>query len=123
MDYSKLAATSIAQIADKGRAVSFVYKTQGTYAPATDTFSVAASTTTQTVYMVITDVLKKDVNETLIKAGDKIGLLANDSLTRAPKTGDRVTDGTETFDVISIEEIKPGDTVILYRLQLRRGGP
>lgn len=122
MDYSKLAATSIAQIADKGRAVSFVYKTQGTYAPSTDTFS-GLTTSTATVYMVITDVSKRDVNETLIKAGDKVGLLANDNLTRAPKTGDSVTDGSETFAVIAVEEIKPGDTVILYKMILRRGGP
>lgn len=121
MDYSRLAATSSAQIADKGRSVSLVFETQGTYAPATDTFT-GQTSSSQTVKMVITNYRKNEMDETMIKIGDRQGLLAPDNLLRAPKTGDTVTDGAETFAIVSIEEIKPGDTTLLYKLQLRRGG-
>lgn len=119
-DYSRLAASSIAQIADKGRTVSLVYKTQGTYNPATGTFS-GQTSTTQSVKMLITNFNKTEIDETLIKSGDRLGLLAPQTdLTRAPKTADKVTDNSETFTIVGIEEIKPGDTVLLYKLQLRK---
>lgn len=122
MDYSGLSAVAIAQIADKGRDVTFVYKTQGTYNPATDSFS-GQTSTTQTVSMVITNYRKTEIDETMIKSGDRLGLLApQTNLTRAPETGDSVTDGSETFSIVAIDEIKPGDTTLLYKLQLRRGG-
>ena len=119
-DYSGLAETAINQIADKGRAVTLVYKTQGTYVPASDTIT-GQSSTTQTVKMLITNYNKREVNETLIKSGDLLGILANDSLTRAPKTSDQVTDGGETYSVVNVEYIKPGPTVLIYKLQLRKG--
>lgn len=120
MDYSGLAAVSIAQIADKGRAVSLVYKTQGTYSPATDAFT-GQSSTTQTVKMVVLNFKRSEIDETLIKTGDKRALLAPQTdLTRAPKTGDQVTDGSETFTIKNVEEVKTGDTVLLYKLHLSR---
>lgn len=123
MDYSGLTATSIAQIADKGRAVSLVFKTQGTYTASTDSFS-GKTTATQSVSMVITDYNKNEIDGTMIKTGDRLGLLAPQTdLTRAPKTGDSVTDGGETLSIVNVLEIKPGDTTLLYKLQLRKGGP
>lgn len=118
MDYAGLAAVTIAQIADKGRAVSLVYKTQGTYSPTTDALTGQASTT-QSVKMLITDFKRNEIDGTLIKNGDKKALLAPDNLTRAPKTGDQVIDD-ETFTIESVNELKPGDTVLLYKLQLRK---
>lgn len=119
MDYSGLRNTAVAQVADKGRNVTFVYKSQGTYAPSTDTFT-GRTETTQSVKMLIVNFKRKDDKEDLVKRGDRMGLLANDSLTRAPKTNDQVLDGTETYTVTEVEEIKPGDTVLLYKLILRR---
>lgn len=118
-DYSSLNNVAIAQIADKGRAVTLTYKTQGAYSAGSDSFT-GQTSTNQTVRMLITDFKHTEIDETLIKTGDRLGLLANDSLTRAPKTGDQVTDGGETFTVKNIKEIKPGDTVLLYKLQLRK---
>jgi hypothetical protein len=118
MNYDGLTAATISLIADAGRAVSLVYTTQGTYNPSDDEIYSQAETS-ETVYMVITNFKKSDVDGTLIKAGDRLALLANDNLSRAPKTGDKVED-SETYTIVGIEEIKPGDTVLLYKLQLRR---
>lgn len=118
-DYSGLAATSVSQIADKGRDVTLTYKSTNIYDPQTDT-NAEDSSTTQTVRMLITNYNKREIDGTLIKNSDRQGLLANDSLTRAPAQGDTVTDGTEVLTVKNIEEIKPGDTVLLYKLQLRK---
>ena len=49
----------------------------------------------------------------MIKTGDRLGLLAPDNLTRAPKTGGAVTGGGETLSIVGITEIKPGDTTLL----------
>lgn len=119
--YSRFAALAIRQIADKGRGVTYIYKTPGAYAPSTDNVT-GSSQATQTVKMLFTDYKKTDIDGTMIKAGDKMALLANDSLTATPKTGDQVTDDDQKFSVIRVEVVKPGDTVILYKLQLRRGG-
>ena len=119
MDYSSLNATAIAQIADKGRAVTLVYKTPGSYDPQTDAIT-GNGTTSQTVKMVILNFKRKDVDGTLIKTGDRMALLANDALTRPPKTNDNVTDGGETYNIEDVEAVAPGDTVLLYKLQLRK---
>jgi len=119
MDYSSIAATALNQIADKGRTVVLVFKTQGAYDPTTDAAPVNSSSS-QSVKMLLTNYNKRDVDGTLIKSGDKLGLLAPSGLTRAPKTDDKVTDGGESFTVKNVETIQPGDTVLLYKLQLRK---
>lgn len=119
MDYSGLKNTAIAQIADKGRDVTFIYTTQGAYSAASDGFT-GKTSSTQTVKMLITNFKRKDRDAELVKSGFRLGLLANDALTRAPKTNDQVSDGGETYTVHQVEEIKPGDTVLLYKLILGR---
>lgn len=120
-NYAKMAAVAIAQIADKGRAATLTYKTQGTYSPASDSFA-GQSETTQTVKMVITDINKREVDETLIKTGDRIGLLAPDNLSAVPKVADEVIDDNGVYTIKRIEQIKPGNTILLYKLLLRFSG-
>jgi hypothetical protein len=118
MDYSALAATSVRQIRDKGRTVSFIYETQGDYSAEDDEIT-GNSSDPQNVKMLITNYNQKDIDGTIIQHGDKLGLLAPDNLERVPATGDRVVDG-ETYTVKNVLEIKPGDTALLYKLQLRK---
>lgn len=110
---------AIAEVSDKGRSVTLTYTTQGTYDPGDDTFT-GQTTTTQTVKAVILNFRRAEIDGTLIKNGDRRALVAPDNLTRAPKTGDTITDGSEVFSIQNVEEVKPGDTVLLYKLQLRK---
>lgn len=57
----------------------------------------------------------------LIKIGDRKAKIAADGLGFTPKKKDRVTIGTEIFEVFLIDEIKLEDTTILYEITLRGG--
>lgn len=119
-DYSGLAATAVAQIADKGRAVSLVYVAPAVLNKDTDALTPAVETTVA-VKVLFKNYSRKEVDGTLIKTGDKLALLANETaLTRAPKNGDKFTDGSETYTIKDVREIQPGDTVLLYEMQVRR---
>lgn len=117
-DYSSLASVSVAQIADKGRNVTYRIATQGTYDPQTDAIT-SQSTSTKTVKAVIINARQNEIDGTLIKKGDKFALIADDSLTFTPKTNDVIFDGDE-YTVKNIKTVKPGNTVLLYKLQLRK---
>jgi len=118
-DYSGLVAASIALIDKFGRNVTFTYITPGTYTASTNAIT-GDSETTQTVKMAITDFRRDEIDGKKVKRGDKEALLAPDSLTREPRTGDKVTDDGKDYRVMDIDDVKPGDTVLLYKLQLRR---
>lgn len=120
-DYTSFVNLAITQIADKGRNISYESTTQGVFSPQTDTITGQTSVTT-TEKMLVTDINKRDFDKTLIKAGDRLGLLANDELTFTPKTDDIVLDGLGRYVVKNVKIIQPGDSVVLYKLQLRYQG-
>lgn len=118
-DYSNIAETAVAQINDKGRDVSLVRHTDGTLNIDTDTIS-GDSDTTVTVRALITNFNKRDVAAGLVEVGDLQVIIAASGVTR-PTTNDKITDGGLTYTIVTVSEIKPGDTAILYKLQVRRG--
>lgn len=119
MDYSNIAGTALNQIADKGRLVTLVYKTQGEYDPDTDDAPENESNS-QSIKMVATNFNKKDIDGSLIKDGDKLALIAPYGLTRAPAVDDQIQDGGETYTIKNVVTIQPGDTVLLYKAQIRK---
>lgn len=116
-DYSNIAKTALAQIADKGRAVQILYQTEGTYDPANDSVA-GASESSVTVRALVTNFNKRDISAGLVEANDLQVMIAAQGATK-PKTGDKVVDGEE-FRVVTVTEIKPGDTALLYKLQVRK---
>ena len=117
-DYSALSEIAINEVKDKGRDVTLQYVTAGTYDPATDDIS-GDSDTNATVRMLQLNYKKSEIDGTLIKSDDVMGLLANDSLTREPENGDKIIDNSVTFTIKNVKKVQPGDTILLYRLQLR----
>lgn len=118
-NYTALANVAIDQIADKGRSVTLKHVNSGVYDPQNDTNGSDASTT-QTVKMLFTKFKSSEVDDTLIKRSDVLGLLATDSLTASPKTNDKIVDDNIIYTIIDVDTIKPGDGIILYKLQLRK---
>lgn len=118
-DYSNIAETAVAQINDKGRDVSLVYHTSGTLNIDTDALS-GDSDTTVTVNALITNFNKRDVAAGLVEVGDLQVIIAAEGVTK-PTTNDKIVDGGVTYAIVSVTEIKPGETAILYKLQVRRG--
>jgi hypothetical protein len=120
MDYSKTAATALAQINDKGRTITV--RTPGVdqvYNPATDTFT-AGTSVDVTAKGLFTQFAKKDIDGELIKVTDKRVLIAASSLSAAPENNCKIVDGGTEYQVINTEIIQPGDTAILYMVQVRR---
>lgn len=121
MDYSGLLSTATTQIADKGRSITLIHKNQGSYNSATDSIS-GQSSSSETVSAVFTEYDQKDIDGTLIKAGDKRAMISASGIASAPDTADQVTDGSLKYSIISVSTIQPGGTPLIYYLQLRRGG-
>jgi hypothetical protein len=61
-----------------------------------------------------------DVDGTLIRRGDERAYIAHSSLNVDLKDADILEDGDTTWKIEKINIIKPGDTSILYEMQLRR---
>lgn len=117
-DYSNIAATALAQIADKGRPVNVLYKTAGTYDPTADSVS-GDSIEPVEVMALVTNCNKRDMVGALVEVGDLLVTIAASSIVK-PKTNDIIEDGEE-FRIVNVTEIKPGLVPIIYKLQVRKG--
>ena len=120
MDYSNLAATTLAQIADKGRTVTV--RSPGVtqaYNPANDTYT-AGTDVDVTAKALFTKFSSKDIAGDVIRATDSRVLIAASALSAAPDTDDKIIDNSTHYNVINVETVKPGDTAILYILQVRK---
>lgn len=117
--YTRLAAVALAQIQDKGRTVTLSTPGTDVYSPSAGTFT-PGTPTTQTPKALFTNFTLHEIDGDLIRSDDKKCLIAATSLTAAPTDKDTITDGGLEYSVLPIEEIKPGDTAILYKLRLRR---
>ncbi len=116
--YDTLAETAVRLITEKGRAVSLLYKENGSYSPSSDVMAGSSIETVETV-AAITEYQDKLVDGTLILAGDKQALLFAKDLVK-PRMSDILTDGGVEWNIVRVGEIGPGDTPIIYKLQLRR---
>jgi len=117
--YTKLAAVALSQIQDKGRTVTLTTPGVDVYNPAAGTFT-PGTATTQTPKALFTNFTLKEIDGDLIRSDDKKCLIAATALTAPPTNKDTITDGSDVYQVLPIEQIKPGDTAIVYILRLRR---
>lgn len=118
--YENLARTALQQIAGKGRSVTI--KSPGSaqaYDPDTDTFT-AGTDGTASVKAIFTDFAKKDIDGEQILRTDKRVLIAASALATEPSTTDKLVDGSDEYRIIKVDVVKPGDTSILYAVQVRR---
>lgn len=118
--YATMAATALSQINDKGRNVTVRSKgvTEG-YDVATDTYT-AGTDSDVTAKALFTEYKTKDIDGEVIQRGDKKLLIAASSLSSAPTTETQIVDGSDVYSVIGVETVEPGDTAILYKVQVRR---
>lgn len=99
-----------------GTDVTITYVTAGTFNPTTQTAT--PSTTTDSVPAVISSFDLLEVSG-LVEAGDvKVDIPAQ-GITE-PKVDDRVTIGSDVFQVISVRTSYSGEQAALYELQVRR---
>jgi len=120
-DYQDDADTAAELLEEFGQSVTLTSKTSGAYSTATG--ATAVTTDTQTVNAVALDYGSRDIDGTLIRAGDKRLLMApqttaGDDLT-APVVDDTVTVGGTVYTVKGIKTLSPAGTVILFDCNIR----
>lgn len=120
-DYQDDAETAAELLEEFGQSVTLTSKTSGAYSVSTGT--AAVTTSTQTVSVVALDYGSKDIDGTLIKAGDKRLLMApqttaGDNLT-APAVDDTVTVGSTVYTIKGIKTLSPAGTVVLFDCNIR----
>lgn len=118
MDYSSLANVTKDQIKDKGRLVSLVLKTNGSYDPQNDSISGVSYANLQ-VHAVFSRYDDKSIDGTLVLRSDSKVLISVKELSEKPKIGDIVLDSGKEYKIINVTEIKPGTMTLAYNLQIR----
>ena len=89
------------------------YVTEGTYNPSTGTIT-GNSVSSATVKAVFTNYNDNQIDGSIVKRGDRLALCAGDI---TPPTTNDVIGG---FKIVAVEEVKPADTILLYKLQVRK---
>lgn len=117
--YANAASVAKKQTESKGRNVTLRRNTEGTYDPAADTIS-GASTADETIKAVITEYEQGEIEETIIVRGDKKVLIAATSLSSPPDHNDIIVDGSQQYRIVHIQAVQPGDTLLLYKLHVRK---
>ena len=92
------------------------YRWRNTESGAIQYTAPTATTTTITGQGVITSFEDEQIDETLIKRGDKLLITYN---LGPPLINDLFTVGTISYKYINHETVSPGTTPVLYKIQLR----
>lgn len=119
--YAKMRATADRILRGKGQAITLTRQTSGTYSPSSGTATV--TTTTQSGYGAVFEYIDRNIDGTLIKAGDKQLLLsavnsAGTALT-SPVLNDTVTIGSTAYTITRIKPLSPAGTTCLFECNLR----
>lgn len=118
VDYVQSAATATRLIGQFGRDVTLKQYTIGTYDPILGTNAVTI--TDRTTKAAIFDFAEGQTLQAgnLIQAGDKRCLM---NVSYTPNLQDHVVIGSKEYVILSVGEVNPAGTAILFELHLRAG--
>lgn len=118
-DYIDGAADLLAAAKEYGRKVKLIYTVSSgpDYAPVQTPFETEISA-------LVMSFKSFEIDGTLIKSTDKKMIVATAEVqpvieAGGPLTGMTIEDGGKTLSIINDEEVAPGDSVIMYKLQCR----
>ena len=114
--YEDMRQVATDSITEFGQAVTLSRQAVGAYDPSTGTSVVTP--TTQTGKGVLLDYGTKDIDGTLILAGDKQLLLSATSIT-APIVGDTATVNSTIYTIMNIKDLNPAGTSVMLDCNLR----
>lgn len=113
INYQAMAVLAERLIRENGRAVTHNSRISGSYNPTTGAVT-GTSEVSATIRGAFVSNIAQFIGGEATQAGDKVMLTAT-----AVAMNDTVTDGGQTYQVISYEEIKPADVAVYYRVLLR----
>lgn len=115
--YDRMAQSALRLIAEKGASLTYRRLVQG-FDPLT-----GATVTARTDYAVtgvVQEASPGPLDNAVIRRGDRIVLVAASALPVVPEAGSvLLLEGSE-WSIVHVGAIKPGDTAIAWRLQVRR---
>lgn len=114
--------TAFKLLKGKGQLITLTRQSAGTYSVSNATAAITA-TSTQTVYGAVFPYADKNIDGTLIKAGDKQLLLAAVSAAGAaltpPVLNDTVTIDSVVYTITQIKPLSPAGTTVIYDCNIR----
>ncbi|RTL04574.1 hypothetical protein EKK58_10265 [Candidatus Dependentiae bacterium] len=117
-NYSNIQATAQRLITKFGKDWVLKRTIKGTYNPSANTRS-TDSTTNYTAKAVRTEYKNYQVDGEVIQRGDFKLLMEAKGLSVVPSVEDEIVDGSDTYQIINIKEIKPSTITIYYEIQVR----
>ena len=115
-DYTRTAATTLSLLTKFGADVTVTRVTTGTYDTSTGANTVTTSTATVKGVVLDYDSGQSTISGSMIQAGDKRLLL---EAAASPDLNDKFTANSRTYAPVSIGEVNPAGTVVLYDIHVR----
>ena len=117
-DYNNiLNGVSIPQIDNFGDDVIIRVRTE---ASGSDSWDPEFVTVDTTVRAVRTKFKKMEIDGTIIQRDDVLFLIAPDPDYPDPELVDRLVDGSDTYEVLHVETVKPGPLAVLWKVHCRK---
>lgn len=116
-DYAPLAEVAVSLIDQFGQDATIRRVSGETYDPVTKV-TTGGTTTDTTVRAVVVGISQEYAAQLggNIQTGDRMALIA----TSKPLVSDSLLLGSDTWAVLDVQEVKPGDTGLLYKAHVRR---
>lgn len=111
-NYTGLATTATSLIQRFGRTVQVLSKVQGG-----EPWNPTVSWESANAYAVSVGLNRNEVDGTLIQSTDSAYLVESSA---DITTDNRILDGTDEYSIVQSTPVKPGDTVMLYRIITRK---
>lgn len=118
--YAETRAEADEILREFGRALTLTRRVSGAYDTATGTATVTA--TEYSGRGAVFDYPARLIDGTHVLRGDKRIVMSAQGLSVVPAPGDAITLGDVDHRVIDVKALEPAGTVVLYTLQVRRGG-
>jgi hypothetical protein len=71
-----------------------------------------------TIKGVFTKFKASEIDGTLVESGDKMIIVDSSVI---PNVEQRIVDGSSEYSIVDVDEIKPGEIGMIYKIQARRG--
>jgi hypothetical protein len=119
LNYEKLAQTALNLIRSNGSALTSRKKAAGTFDPATNEIT-GQSPASYSVFGIFETINKNLIDGVNIKREDKIILLSVEGLEVAIEEKDVIIESNVNWNIVNVEEVKPANKIIYYKLQVRK---
>lgn len=117
-EYSGLRDSAASLIGNFGRSMTLRKMTGASYNPATSEAVLTSADHTITAVFQSTKRGRGEASSTTDES--KTLLVASKDLSVVPEVSDRIVDGSTTYQIVGVEEIKPGPSSLLFALRVTK---